>query len=322
MYETKLPLYSAFSLFNFLIYNIINHFKMVLLKKYYSLPKNYQTYPLLREGKGGLISLSFVLCFISFIIIPSFCMVCTSFAQDYIVGEGDVLKITVYDHDDLTTTARISGDGAINFPLIGQVEVKGLTLSQITRKISELLADGYIVDPQVNIFIQEFRSKKAFVMGEVNKPGLHVLHGNTTFLELLSEAGGLTKDAGDKAIIKRKPNFSDKNEDVITIDLKSLLEKGDQSLDVPIMDSDSIYITKAGVFYVTGEVKRPDAYKYDEGTTVIKAITMGGGFTDKASKGRVKIIRKVNGKEEAIEKVKMDEPILPDDVIVVPESFF
>jgi polysaccharide export outer membrane protein len=88
------------------------------------------------------------------------------------------------------------------------------------------------------------------------------------------------------------------------------------------MDGDTVYITKAGVFYVTGEVKKPDAYKYEEGTTAIKAITMAGGFTDKASKGRIKIIRKVDGKEDVIEKVKMDEPVLPDDVIIVPESFF
>jgi polysaccharide export outer membrane protein len=159
-------------------------------------------------------------------------------------------------------------------------------------------------------------------MGEVHKPGLYVLPGQTTFLALLSEAGGLAKDAGDKAIIKRKITPQDKNERVITVDLKGLIEKGDASLDIPIMDGDSVYITKAGVFYVTGEVKKPDAYKYEEGTTLIKAVTMSGGFSDKAAKGRVKIIRKVEGREEIIEKVKMDEPVLPDDVIVVPESFF
>jgi polysaccharide export outer membrane protein len=106
------------------------------------------------------------------------------------------------------------------------------------------------------------------------------------------------------------------------VDLKGLIERGDTSLDIQIMDGDSVYISKAGVFYVTGEVKKPDAYKYEEGTTVIKAVTMGGGFTDRASKGRVKIIRKVRGKEEILERVKMDEPVMPDDVIVVPESFF
>ena len=245
-----------------------------------------------------------------------------AFAQDYVVGEGDVLRITVYDHDDLTTLARVSGDGVIAFPLIGQIDVKGLTLAQISQKISALLSDGYIVNPQVNIFIQEFRSKKAFVMGEVAKPGIYVLPGQTTFLSVLSEAGGLTKDAGYKAIIKRKVSSSAGNEEIITVDLRRLIEKGDTSLDVPIMDGDSIYITKAGVFYVTGEVKKPDAYKFEEGTTVIKAVTMAGGFSDKASKGRVKVIRKKAGKEEILEKVSMDEPVLPDDVIVVPESFF
>jgi polysaccharide biosynthesis/export protein len=243
-------------------------------------------------------------------------------AQDYVIGEGDVLKITVYDHDDLTSTVRVSGDGFIVLPLIGQIDVKGKTVSQITEKISSLLADGYVVNPQVTIFIQEFKSKKAFIMGEVKKPGLYVLPGQTTFLALLSEAGGLNKDAGDKAIIKRKTNPQAQQEDILTIDLHDLIEKGDTSLDVLILDGDSVYITKAGVFYVTGEVKKPDAYKCEEGTTVIKAITMAGGFSDKASKGRVKIIRKIGDKEEVYEKVKMDEPVLPDDVIVVPESFF
>jgi polysaccharide export outer membrane protein len=257
---------------------------------------------------------------VAFVLI--FSLMGVSFAQDYVVGEGDVLRIVVYDHDDLTTTARVSGDGVITFPLIGQVEVKGLTLSQIAEKITALLSDGYVINPQVNIFIQEFRSKKAFIMGEVQKPGIYVLPGQTTFMSLLSEAGGLTKDAGEKAIIKRKANPSDKGESVITIDLKRLIEKGDTSLDVSIKDGDSVYITKAGIFYVTGEVKKPDAYKYEDGLTIIKAITMAGGFTDKASKGRVKIIRKAGGKEETLEDLNMDEPVMPNDVIVVPESFF
>ncbi len=248
-------------------------------------------------------------------------LTCLNFAhsQDYRVGEGDVLKITVYEHQDLTTVARVSGDGKILFPLIGEVKVEGLTTSEIAKKIASLLADGYIVNPQVTVFIQEYRSQKAIIMGEVNEPGLYELQGDTSFLELISKAGGLTKEAGDKAIIKRKKG----NEtSVITIDLKRLVEEGDTSLDINIVDGDSIYIPKTGVFYVTGEVKKPDAYKYEKGTTVIKAITMAGGFTDKAAAGRVKIIRKIDGKEIVLEKVKMDEVVLPDDVIVVPESFF
>lgn len=247
-------------------------------------------------------------------------LVAQSHSQDYIVGEGDVLRITVYEHPDLTTVERVTGKGTINFPLVGQVKVMGLTVPQIAQELSALLADGYIINPQVTVFIQEFRSKKASIMGQISRPGLYELSGQTTFLELLSKAGGLTKDAGDNAIIKRKSSYSKEN--IIMIDLKGLIEAGDTSLDVPVVDGDSIYIPKAGVFYVTGEVKRPDAYKYEDGTTIIKAITLAGGFTDKASTSRVKIIRKINGREEVLKGVKMDEPILPDDVIVVPESFF
>lgn len=246
----------------------------------------------------------------------------TGFAQDYVVGEGDVLKISVYDHPDLSAIARVGGEGTILFPLIGQVKIAGLTVVQISKKLGELLSDGYVVSPQVTVFIEEFRSQKATIMGQVNKPGLYELKGYTTFLEVLSKAGDLTKDAGDKAVIKRKGDSPDRKESIITIDLKRLVGMGDTSLDMPVIDGDSIYVIKAGLFYVTGEVKKPDAYKFEEGTTVLKAITMAGGFSDKASTGKVKIIRKVKGKEDMLERVKLDEPVFPDDVIVVPESFF
>ncbi len=242
------------------------------------------------------------------------------FALDYSVGEGDVVKIKVYGHDDLTTVERVSGAGTIKFPLIGVVGVEGLSVSGLSEKIASLLADGYIVMPQVSVFIEEFRSQKTAVMGEVKNPGLYELKGNTTFHELLSMTGGLTKEAGDTAIIKR---MSDEGSAVVnTIDLKRLLEEGDSSLNIPVFDGDTVYISRAGVVYVTGEVKKPDSYTVKEGTTVIQAVTMAGGLSDKAAEGRIRIIRKIDGVEKVIKKVKMDEKVLPDDVIVVPESYF
>ncbi|MBI5100266.1 MAG: SLBB domain-containing protein [Nitrospirae bacterium] len=243
-------------------------------------------------------------------------------SQDYILGEGDLLKINVYDNPDLTTVARIGGDGMISFPLIGQVKVSGLTVITVSKKIEDLLSDGYLRAPHVSVFIEEYRSQRATIMGQVNKPGLYELKGYTTFLELLSKAGDLSKDAGDKAIIKRKTDQSGTGDGAITIDLKRLVGKGDTSLDIPVIDGDSIYVIKAGVFFVTGEVKSPGSHKVEEDTTVLKAITMAGGFTDKASTRRVKIVRTAGGKEQVLERVKLDEPVLPDDVIVVPESFF
>ena len=242
--------------------------------------------------------------------------------QEYLLGEGDVLKLTVYDHPDLTTIARVGAEGTIRFPLIGSVQVGGLSVEEISSRIASLLADGYIVNPQVSAFVEEFRSQKATIMGQVMKPGLYELRGRTTFLQLLSLAGGLTKETGNTALIKRTGQGSAREDQVITIDLKGLVEAGDTSLDVPVLEGDSVYVSKAGLFYVTGQVKKADAYKHEAGTTVIKAVTMAGGFTDKAAQGRVRIIRKVGGKEVVLEKADMHEPVFPDDVIVVPESFF
>ncbi len=242
--------------------------------------------------------------------------------SDYSVGDGDVLKVTVYGHPDMDTTLRVSGGGTIILPLIGPLQVDGLTVDQVAGKISKALSDGYIVNPQVSVFIQEFRSKKVTIIGQVKNPGLYELSGPITLLELISKAGGLTQDYGTNVTIHRKNASDVADTKVITIDLKDLLENGASALDVPIMDQDSVVVAKAKVFYVTGEVKKPDAYKFEEGTTVIKAITLAGGFTNIAAAGKVKVYRKVNGKEQVAEKVDMDMPILPEDVIVVPESFF
>ncbi len=240
-------------------------------------------------------------------------------ADDYIIGPGDVLKISVYDHDDLQTVSRVSENGIIILPLLGQVSVNRLSISQTSKKIADLYSDGYIVNPQVSIFVQEFRSKKAVVLGYVNNPGLIELSGPTTFLELLSKAGGLAADFGETATIKRIVNGKNK---VISVNIKSLTLGGDMSQNIPIREGDTVYISKAGMCYVTGEVKDPDAYPCDGDATILKLITLAGGFTGKASRSGVRIMRIIDGKKIVIKDVEMGTQILPDDIIVVPESFF
>ncbi len=247
------------------------------------------------------------------------CTVVITGAADYFLGPGDVLKITVYDNDDLETTTRISDNGNIIMPLLGQVKVEGLTVSQASGRIAELLANGYIINPQVNIFVQEFRSKKAIVLGRVNKPGIIEISGPITFLELISKAGGLADDFGDTATIKRKNGRKD---DVVTINVKSLIEGGDLSQNIPIRDGDTIYVSRAGMCYVNGEVKSPNAYKCGDNITVLKLITLAGGFTGKAARSSVRIVRIVDGVKTLYKNVEMDMKVQPDDVIIVPESFF
>ncbi len=250
------------------------------------------------------------------------CFTALAAGQDYVVGEGDVLKIVVYENDDLTTTVRVSGENVVVVPLIGGVDVKGLSISQIADKIKTLLADGYLVDPHVSIFIEEFRSRNVTVLGEISKPGLYELREETTVLELLSKAGGVNENAGSQAIIKRRQH-SDKNTlKIIRIDLQRLLEEGDTSVNVTVRDQDSVFIPKADLFYINGQVHKPAAYKCSPETTLLKAITMAGGFTNIASRSRIKIIRNKNEKKTVLYRAKMDASIIPDDIIVVPESFF
>ena len=242
-----------------------------------------------------------------------------SHAEDYLLGPGDVLRISVYDNDDLLTITRISDNGIISMPLLGQVKVQGLTAAHASNRIAELLADGYIINPQVNIFINEFRSKKAIILGSVNRPGLIEMSGPTSFLELISKAGGLADDFGETATIKRK---IDSKDNVTLVNLKSLTEGGDLSQNIPVLDGDTIYVSKAGMCYVTGEINSPDAYKCGNNITVLKLIALAGGFTGKASRSSVKVVRMVNGEETVFEDVEMDMPVQPDDIILVPESFF
>ncbi|RUM40645.1 MAG: periplasmic polysaccharide biosynthesis/export protein [Desulfocapsa sp.] len=240
-------------------------------------------------------------------------------ADDYLVGAGDVLKIDVYDNPDLKTTVRVTNDGKIVMPLLGQVKVGGLIVSDVAKKLTRLLADGYLVNPQVNIFIEDFRSKKAIILGQVARPGIVEIRGTTTFLEAISNAGGLKEVAGDVATIKR---ISGKKPEVIVVDIKSIVEGGDLSHNIPIHDGDTIYISKGGMCYVTGEVKNPDAYSCDKDTTVLKLIARSGGFTGKASKSSIRIVRLVDGEKTIFKDVDLHSQLQANDIIVVPESFF
>ncbi len=240
-------------------------------------------------------------------------------ADDYSVGPGDVLKIDVYDHDDLTTTVRVTDQGFVVMPLLGRVQVGGMSLFDVTDKLTRQLADGYIVNPQVNLFVEEFGSKKAVILGHVNQPGLIKLRGPTTFLELISYAGGFKEGSGDAASIKRKD--ADKK-DVILISIKALVEEGDLSQNVMIHDGDTIYIAKGGMCYVTGEVGAPDAYPCDKQTTILKLIALAGGFTAKASQSSVRIVRLVDGEKTVTKNVDLGTSVMANDIIVIPESFF
>lgn len=261
---------------------------------------------------------TFVLCALTAV----FCF-CTThlWAGDYLVGPGDVLDISVYDNDDLATTVRVSNTGTIVMPLLGQIEVEGGTVNSITDKITDLLSQGYLINPQVNVFVKEYGSKKVVILGNVRTPGLVKLSGPTNFLELISQAGGLEKDAGDTATIQ--PRTSDgENTEVVIIDLVALIKHGDLTQNVQIQDGDTVFISKTGMCFITGQVKSPGTYSCGDGANVLQLVALAGGFTGKAAKSSVRIVRIVNNEKTVYKKVDLYTTLKDNDVVVVPESFF
>lgn len=243
-------------------------------------------------------------------------------AQDYLLGSQDVLKITVYEHPDLTTETRVSENGRITFPLIGELDAKGQSSRQLEKSITDKLSDlGYIKDPQVTVFIEQF-GKRVTIIGEVMKPGQYEIPGTPTILDMISTALGLGPNAGYMTTVFRKEAGADGKIKTrnIPIDLDRLLNGGDLSQNIELQSGDVVYVAKA-VFYVYGEVNRPGAYRLEKGITVKRAIALAGGLTPKGSQSRIAITRK-EGEKEQTRSIDIDDPIMIDDVIRIKESIF
>ena len=260
-------------------------------------------------------------------------------AKDYGVGPRDSLSFTVYGEEDLSPDGLIvSQEGYISFPLIGRVHVEGLSTPEIEKKIEALLADGYIVNPQVTVMVKSFKSKKIFILGAVEKPGVYPLRGQERLLEIISIAGGIQNEKAGKFILiwrqkSRGENASNDNGNgrLIKIGLERLLQQGDMNLNVPLINRDVVFVPQAEYVYIIGEVKKPGSYKFTENITILETITMAGGFTPIASPNKTRIIRIEEGEERTIfvrmkdiikgEKSK-DIVLKSGDIVVVPESLF
>lgn len=268
-----------------------------------------------------------------FILSPFLAASQEKFTQEYRVGPKDLLEISVFGADELSRTVRVSEDGKVTLPLLGEVLVDGLTKSEVEKKLGQLLGEKYVQNPQVTVFIREYQSKRVSVLGAVEKPGPYQLLGRQTLMQIVSEAGGLTRDAGNEIVIIRQ--LPDGSSTSLRISIDDLFLKGDAKLNVPMEAGDivNIPVDKPVVVYVFGQVKNPGALQVKKSNipTLLQAIAQAGGFTDRASKGGVIIKRKDEaGKEREIKvnvrsilknKIK-DVQLLENDTIYVPESLF
>lgn len=264
---------------------------------------------------------------------------------NYILGPEDVVNLSVFDVQELKNlVVRISNDGSIAVPLLGRVKAAGLTSDQLRHELEEKWGESYLQNPQVTIFVKQFRAKPVSIIGAVEKPGLYPLTAPRTLVEVLSMAGGLGKKAsgaaGRTAYITRAAGFGDLklvpgmrlvSPSKLEIDLHDLLYSKDNTLNIAIKPLDEIAVTKAPVIYVVGEVKKAGGFVIDDRdkVTVLQALALAEGLYGSPSKKHVQLIR--NDSEGSRKQIPLDlgkilngkapdVEMAANDILFVPSS--
>ncbi len=269
----------------------------------------------------------------------------TGAPERYQVGPGDVLRVTVWQEPDASGDFKVSPQGTIQHFLLGQVGVSGHTIAEIGEVLRGSLASGFLRDPKVEVRVEEYHAQKAFVYGQVARPGTYELRGETDVLRVLLDAGGPTPLAGDDVSLLHILKTS-KGEEVRsqTISLERILTRGDLTQNAPVTNGDVIFVPgkdesargtsapDARAYYVLGEVKNPGSYRFRDGATAMTAILEAGGFSEFARPNKTKLVRekgaaretKILKMGEMMEKGdrSMDVKLGPGDVLVVPKSLF
>lgn len=239
--------------------------------------------------------------------------------SDILLGPGDVLRISVFEQPDLSLEVRVSESGTITYPLIGEVRVGGETPAAAERKIASMLeSGGFLRNPHVNIIVVQLQSQQVSVLGQVNRPGRYPLDSAKSLADVLALAGGISPDGGDLISLVRKVDGRSVRE---IIDFAEMMRSGDLDLNIQVSGGDIVYVDRAPRFYIYGEVQRPSQYRLEHNMTVLQALSIGGGLTQRGTERGIRIKRR--GPEGVvIINAKHDDLVLQDDVIYVQESLF
>lgn len=236
------------------------------------------------------------------------------------LGPGDIVTVSVHGHPDLTTTLDVGGDGRIAVPLAGQVQVGGLSTSAAASKVAAALRQGGILNnPQVTVALTESRSQQVSVLGEVRSPGRYSIGAQLTLMDALALAGGVTPSSGSVAYLLRRGK---KGTTRTALDLDKLARGQAEFAILEMQPGDTLMVPKAEHFYIYGEVKTPNMYPLKPDTTVMQALSLAGGLTDRGSDKRVEIRRRdAQGRMRQV-PADLADVVRPDDILYVKERFF
>lgn len=241
--------------------------------------------------------------------------------RDYVLGPGDVVRVNVYQNQDLTLETRITESGAISYPLLGQVRLGGLSVPQAEKLIADGLKNGnFVRQPQVSILVTQVRGNQASVLGMVNRPGRYPIEQTGMRLsELLATAGGIAQGGSDQVVLS---GMRDRKPLRVVIDVPLLFAQSGGVNDPVIANGDTVYVERMPMVYIYGEVQRPGAMRLERDMTVLQGLASGGGLTQRGTEKGLRLHRRgADGKVQILQP-GMNDPLQNGDVIYLRESLF
>ena len=250
-------------------------------------------------------------------------------AREYVIGTNDLIAISVLDNRELDTVVSVNPGGKIAVPLVGDTQAAGLTVSELTNRLTQLLAEK-VKSPQVTVTLREVNSYRVYFLGRVLRPGILTSKSDITLLQALAMVGGFLEGA-DLSLA-----YVARGKERVPVDFIKLLRQGDLSQNITLDPDDTVVFpdNPQNILYVMGEVKQPGAlpFSQDRGWTALKAMAAVGGFTQFARKSRATLIREEGGRRSIL-PIDFDElmrspeagkdiPLKPGDILIIPQSLF
>jgi polysaccharide export outer membrane protein len=249
---------------------------------------------------------------------------------EYLIGPKDVISLTIYNEESLSRPVlTVDAEGTVDCPLIGRVKVGGRTARQVEDILITRYSGEYLVNPSISVVVKEFRNLVVYVQGEVKLPGQVELKGDPTLVAALTEAGWFTSTAGSYVTLTRAgrgttmggPVMSNPSRPLEQLRISREDIDAGQAASIRLSAGDTVTVPKAASFFITGHVRAPNSYILSENLTVLQALALAGGATERAARNRIKIRRVVDGKTVEV-SVKESDLVLPGDTIIVPPRFF
>ena len=241
--------------------------------------------------------------------------------NEYRLSAGDVIKISVYQNPDLTLETRVGEAGVVSYPLLGSVRLGGVSVTQAEKIIADGLRSGnFVKQPQVSILVLQVRGNQASVLGQVNRPGRFPIEvADMRLSDLLATAGGIGGSGADTLTLVGTRDGKPMRK---VIDLPAIFRSDSRQDDIVVQNGDVIYVERAPVVYIYGEVQRPGALRLERDMSVMQALATGGGLNLRGTEKGLRVHRRdADGKLQVLQP-KMDDLLREGDVVYVRESLF